>query len=76
VGAGEADDMSDLLDFFADNTSLLLDKTLEHMGIAALAIVIALAIALPIGIVLGHQHRGSTSRSTSPTSCARCPASP
>jgi len=51
--------MSDLLDFFADNTSLLLDKTLEHMGIAALAIVIALAIALPIGIVLGHQHRGS-----------------
>ena len=51
--------MSDLLDFFADNTSLLADKTLSHVGISALAIVIAVAIALPIGVLLGHQHRGS-----------------
>jgi osmoprotectant transport system permease protein len=60
VGAGEADgDVSELLDFFAENPRLLLDKTVEHVGIAALAILIAVAIALPIGIVLGHQHRGS-----------------
>jgi osmoprotectant transport system permease protein len=60
VGAGEAGgDVSELLDFFADNPGLLADKTLEHVAIAALAIAIAVGVALPIGIVLGHQHRGS-----------------
>ncbi len=33
--------MSDLLNFFADNASLLADKTLEHLAICALAIAIA-----------------------------------
>jgi osmoprotectant transport system permease protein len=51
--------VSDLLRFFADNPGLLAEKTLSHIGIAALAIVIALAIALPIGVGLGHLHRGS-----------------
>jgi osmoprotectant transport system permease protein len=60
VGAGaEALDMSDLINFFADNPGLLAQKALEHLGIAALAIGIAIAIALPVGILLGHAHRGS-----------------
>jgi osmoprotectant transport system permease protein len=59
VGAGQADDVSELLQFFGDNPGLLAEKTLSHLGISALAIVIAIAIALPIGITLGHQHRGS-----------------
>ena len=37
--------MSDLLNFFADEASLLADKTLEHVLICALAIGIAIEIA-------------------------------
>jgi osmoprotectant transport system permease protein len=59
VGAGEAVAMSELINFFADNAQLLLDKTLEHIRISAIGIVIAILIALPIGVALGHQHRGS-----------------
>jgi osmoprotectant transport system permease protein len=51
--------MSDLLNFFADNVSLLLDRTWEHLVISAIGIVIALVLALPAGIVLGHLHKGS-----------------
>ena len=51
--------MSDLLNFFADEASLLADKTLEHIAICALATAIAIAIALPAGIFLGHRHVGS-----------------
>jgi osmoprotectant transport system permease protein len=51
--------MSDLLNFFADNASLLADKTVEHLALCALAIAISIAIALPAGVLLGHQHRGS-----------------
>jgi osmoprotectant transport system permease protein len=60
VGASpEAGDVSDLLDFFADEASLLADKTLEHVLISALGIAIAIVIALPAGILLGHRHYGS-----------------
>lgn len=51
--------MSDLINFFADNVGLLAQKTLAHLGISALAIVISIAIALPVGVYLGHKHRGS-----------------
>jgi osmoprotectant transport system permease protein len=60
VGAGaEAGDMSDLLNFFADNPGLLLQKAAEHLGLSAVAIGIAIVIALPVGVLLGHLHRGS-----------------
>jgi osmoprotectant transport system permease protein len=51
--------MSDLVNFFTDNTGLILDRTGEHLVIAAIGIVIALAFALPAGVVLGHTHRGA-----------------
>jgi osmoprotectant transport system permease protein len=51
--------VSDLINFFADHVGLLAQKGLEHLGIAALAIGIAILIALPVGILLGHAHRGS-----------------
>jgi osmoprotectant transport system permease protein len=51
--------MSDLINFFSDNTGLLLDRTGQHLIIAAIGLVISLAIALPAGVVLGHLHRGS-----------------
>jgi osmoprotectant transport system permease protein len=60
VGAGpEAGDVSDLLNFFADEASLLVDRTIEHIIICTIAMAIAIAIALPVGILLGHRHRGS-----------------
>jgi osmoprotectant transport system permease protein len=51
--------MSDLFNFFTDNAGLLVEKTLEHVVISAIGLVIALAIALPVGVVLGHRHTGS-----------------
>jgi osmoprotectant transport system permease protein len=51
--------MSDVLNFFTDEWSLIVDKTIEHVLISALAIGIAVVLALPAGIVLGHRHRGS-----------------
>ncbi len=51
--------MSDLLNFFADEASLLVDRTLEHIVICAIAMTIAIALALPAGVLLGHRHSGS-----------------
>jgi osmoprotectant transport system permease protein len=51
--------MTRLVSFFGDHTGLLGDKTLAHLGISGLAMAIALGLALPLGIVLGHRHRGS-----------------
>jgi osmoprotectant transport system permease protein len=51
--------MSDLINFFGDNPGLLLQKAAEHLGLSALAIGIAIVIALPVGVLLGHLHRGS-----------------
>jgi osmoprotectant transport system permease protein len=51
--------VSELLNFFADEASLLVDRTLEHVVISAIAIAIAIVVALPAGVLLGHRHRGS-----------------
>jgi osmoprotectant transport system permease protein len=51
--------VSDLINFLIDEPRLLVDKTLEHLVIAAIAIAISLVLALPAGVVLGHKHRGS-----------------
>ncbi len=51
--------MSDVLNFFADEASLIADKTIEHIAICALATAIAIVLALPAGILLGHRHYGS-----------------
>jgi osmoprotectant transport system permease protein len=49
----------DLIDFITSEPGLLADKTLEHLVISAIGIVIALILALPAGVLLGHLHRGS-----------------
>ena len=51
--------MSGLVHFYSHNSSLLLQKTLAHLGISALAVAIALVTALPCALYLGHRHRGS-----------------
>jgi osmoprotectant transport system permease protein len=59
VAAGAEDGvMSDLFNFFTDNAGLLWDKALAQLGIAALGLGIAILLALPVGVLLGHKHRG------------------
>lgn len=48
----------DALRFIADNASLLLSKTGEHVELSGVALAIALVLALPLGLWLGHRHRG------------------
>jgi osmoprotectant transport system permease protein len=45
--------------FIGDNAHLLLTKAIAQLGISAAAIGIALVIAIPLGIWLGHIHKGS-----------------
>lgn len=44
--------------FIPDNAHLLLQKTLELAEVAFTALGIAILIALPLGLWLGHRHRG------------------
>jgi osmoprotectant transport system permease protein len=44
--------------FMANNASLLLDKAEETAKLAFTALGISIVIALPLGLWLGHRHRG------------------
>jgi osmoprotectant transport system permease protein len=50
---------SGVFPFMGDNMHLLLRTTGEHLVISGWAILIALIIAVPLGLWLGHIHRGS-----------------
>ena len=45
--------------FIVDNPQLLLTKALEQLELSGAALGLAILVALPVGIVLGHLHRGS-----------------
>jgi osmoprotectant transport system permease protein len=47
------------IEFLFDNTGLIWDKTLEHIWLSGAAIGVAVVIAIPLGVWLGHRHRGS-----------------
>ena len=49
----------DAFRFMADNPGLMWQKTAEHLQISGEAMGIALLIAIPLGVWLGHIHRGS-----------------
>jgi osmoprotectant transport system permease protein len=49
----------DAIQFFGDNTGLMWDKTVEHLVLSGAAIGVAMALAIPLGVWLGHLHRGS-----------------
>jgi osmoprotectant transport system permease protein len=49
----------DAFRFMWDDRSLLATKVLEQIQLSAIAIAIAAVIALPLGVWLGHLHRGS-----------------
>jgi osmoprotectant transport system permease protein len=47
------------IEFLFDNIGLIWDKTLEHIWLSGAAIGVAVVIAIPLGVWLGHRHRGS-----------------
>jgi osmoprotectant transport system permease protein len=52
-------DFVDAFTFIGNNLSFLFDKTLEQLELSGAAIGLALVIALPLGLWLGHIHRGA-----------------
>jgi osmoprotectant transport system permease protein len=52
-------DFVDAFRFIGDNPGLMWEKTVDHLVLSGAAIGVALAIALPLGVWLGHIHRGS-----------------
>jgi osmoprotectant transport system permease protein len=50
----------DAFRFIADNPGFLASKALDQVELSAAALAISLAVALPLGIALGHLHRGSS----------------
>jgi osmoprotectant transport system permease protein len=48
----------DAIRFIGDHGSLLLSKTGEHLELSGVALATALVLALPLGLWLGHRHRG------------------
>jgi osmoprotectant transport system permease protein len=49
----------DALRFIGDHPGFLATKALEQLELSGAALAIALAVALPLGVVLGHLHRGA-----------------
>jgi osmoprotectant transport system permease protein len=47
------------LEFIVERRELMLDKTWEHLLLSGAAMAVALVIAVPLGVCLGHLHRGS-----------------
>ena len=47
------------IEFVVDNASFVGDKTVEHLLLSGAAIGVSLLIAIPLGVWLGHLHRGS-----------------
>jgi osmoprotectant transport system permease protein len=60
VGAevGAMKDFRDALSFIPDHLSLLVDKSIEQLLLSGAAIGVALLVAMPLGLWLGHIHRG------------------
>jgi len=53
------DTFVDAIEFLGDNTGLIWDKTVEHLLLSGAAIGVAMVLAIPLGVWLGHRHRGS-----------------
>jgi osmoprotectant transport system permease protein len=47
------------IEFLFDNTGLIWDKTVEHIWLSLASLGVAMLIAIPLGVWLGHLHRGS-----------------
>jgi osmoprotectant transport system permease protein len=66
VGSGAGEREGGLMETFVDafrfigeNPGLMWEKTVDHVVISAVSVAVAMAISLPLGVWLGHVHRGS-----------------
>ena len=50
---------ADAVRFIGANTGLLLDKVVEHLALSGAAVALSILAAVPLGVWLGHVHRGS-----------------
>jgi osmoprotectant transport system permease protein len=46
-------------DFMVDQRHLLLEKTWDHLLRSGAALAVSICVAVPLGVALGHLHRGS-----------------
>jgi len=53
------DTFVDAIQFLFDNLGLIGDKTVEHLKLSGASIGMAMVLAIPLGVWLGHLHRGS-----------------
>lgn len=51
--------LGDAFRFLWDDRGFVATKSLEHVELSAIAVGIAVVLALPLGVWLGHLHRGS-----------------
>jgi osmoprotectant transport system permease protein len=49
----------DAFRFMGDHPHLLLQKTEGHLELSAVAMLVSLVLAIPLGVWLGHSHRGA-----------------
>jgi osmoprotectant transport system permease protein len=49
----------DAFSFIVERRELLLEKTVEHLLLSGAALGVAILLAVPLGVWLGHLHRGS-----------------
>jgi osmoprotectant transport system permease protein len=52
-------DFVDAFRFIGEHVHLLAQLTLDHLELSGAAVAVALALGLPLGVWLGHLHRGS-----------------
>ncbi len=57
--AANAHTFVDAIQFIGDHPGFLLQKALEQLELSGAALALAIVVALPLGLVLGHFHRGS-----------------
>jgi osmoprotectant transport system permease protein len=50
--------LTDAIRFVVDNASFVADKTVEHLVLSGAAIGVSVVVAIPLGVWLGHVHRG------------------
>ncbi len=50
---------ADAVGFVIDNASFVGEKTVEHLALSGAAIGVSILVAVPLGVWLGHLHRGS-----------------
>ena len=55
----DLDVFADAVQFVVDERALIAEKTWDHLLLSGAAMVVALLLALPLGVWLGHLHRGS-----------------